>query len=98
MLATAIGFREVFPMYHQVDQAFQWVVSPKQWNKVENVNQVLSIFNEVTNMVSESDYPTSNLFLLEVWRMKEILNFKCVDRNEYIRSMASKMALKFDKY
>jgi hypothetical protein len=38
MLATAVGFKEVFPRYHQVDQAFQWVVSSKQWEKVENVN------------------------------------------------------------
>jgi hypothetical protein len=73
-------------------------VSPEQWYKVENVNQVLAIFNEVMNMVSGSDYPTLNLFLPELWRMKEILNLKCVDSNEYIRSMVSKMALKFDKY
>jgi hypothetical protein len=66
MLATAVGFKEVFPRYHQVDQAFQWVVSSEQWEKVENVNQVLSVFNEVTNMISGSDYPTSNLFLPEV--------------------------------
>jgi hypothetical protein len=30
MLANTIGFREVFPRYHQVDQAFQWVVSSEQ--------------------------------------------------------------------
>jgi hypothetical protein len=73
-------------------------VSPEQWDKVENVNQILAVFNEVMNMVFESNYPTSNLFLPGVWRMKEILNLKCVDRNEYIRSMASKVTLKFDKY
>jgi hypothetical protein len=98
MLATAVGFKEVFPRYHQVDQAFQWVLSSEQWEKVENINQVLSIFNEVTNMVLGSDYPTSNLFLPEVWRMKEILQLKCVDRHDYIRSMAGKMTQKFEKY
>jgi hypothetical protein len=30
--------------------------------------------------------------------MKKKLNLKCVDRNEYLRPMASKMALKFDKH
>jgi len=65
---------------------------------VENVNQVWSVFNEVTNMVSGSDYPTSNLFLPKVWRMKEILQLKYVDRHDYIRSMAGKMAQKFEKY
>jgi hypothetical protein len=65
---------------------------------VENVNQVLSVFNDVTNVVSGSDYPTANLYLPKVWRMKEVLMNKCEDRNEYMRSMASKMMVKFDKY
>jgi hypothetical protein len=74
------------------------VVSPKQWDKVENVNQVLAVFNDMINVISRSDYPTSNQFLLEMWRMKEILGIKTVDRNEYIRSMIAKMSEKFDKY
>ncbi|XP_059429114.1 zinc finger BED domain-containing protein RICESLEEPER 2-like [Corylus avellana] len=65
---------------------------------VGNVNQVLSVFNDVTNVVSGSEYPTANLYLPEVWRMKEVLMIKCDDRNEYMRSMASRMIDKFDKY
>jgi hypothetical protein len=65
---------------------------------VENVCQLLAIFNEVTNIIPGSDYPTSNLFLLEVWRMKEILDKKCSDMNEYIQAMALKMNEKFEKY
>jgi hypothetical protein len=72
ILATAVQFKEVFPRYHQSDQAFQWLVSPEEWEKVENVNQILSIFNDVTNIVSDSEYPTSNLFLPKVWRIKEV--------------------------
>jgi hypothetical protein len=98
MLDTAIQFRDVFPRYHRVEQGFQWIVSPEQWEMVENVNQVLSVFNDVTNVVSGSDYPTANLYLPEVWRMKEVLMSKCEDRNEYMRSMAGKMMGKFDKY
>ncbi|XP_059436160.1 zinc finger BED domain-containing protein RICESLEEPER 2-like [Corylus avellana] len=98
MLDTAIKFKEVFPRYHRVEQAFQWVVTPEQWEMVGNVNQVLSVFNDVTNVVSGSEYPTANLYLLEVWRMKEVLMIKCDDRNEYMRSMASRMIDKFDKY
>ena len=64
------------------------MVTLEQWDRVENVNQVLGVFNDVTNVVSGSDYPTSNLFLPEVWRMKEILDTKVVDRNEYMRLMA----------
>jgi hypothetical protein len=52
----------------------------------------------VTNIVSGSDYPTSNLFLSEVWGMKEVLHKKSMDKNEYMRSMTAKMLEKFDKY
>jgi hypothetical protein len=65
---------------------------------VENVNQVLLVFNDVTNVVSGTDYPTANLYLLKVWRMKEVLMNKCEDKNEYMRSMTTKMMVKFDKY
>ena len=84
MLSIAIGFKEVFPRYSNIELAFQWVVSAEEWEKVENVNQFLATFNEVTNIVSGFDYPTSNLFLLEVWRIKEILNIKSMDWNGYI--------------
>jgi hypothetical protein len=98
MLETAIKFREVFPRYNRVEQAFLWVVSLEEWENVENVNQVLTVFNDVTNIVSGSDYPTSNLFLPEVWRMKEIVDVKAGDKNEYMRLMAARMSDKFDKY
>jgi hypothetical protein len=65
---------------------------------VENVNQVLLVFNDVTNVVSRTDYPTTNLYLPEVWRMKEVLMNKCEDRNDYIRSISTKMMIKFNKY
>jgi hypothetical protein len=62
MLDTIIQFRDVFSRYHRVEQIFQWVVSPEQWKIVENVNQVLSVFNDVTNVVSGTEYPTTNLY------------------------------------
>ena len=98
MLETAIKFRGVFPRYHRVEHAFLWVVSSEEWEKIENVNQVLVVFSDVTNIVSGSDYPISNLFLPDVWRMKEIVDVKAGDRNEYMRLMTGRMSDKFDKY
>ncbi|KAM4103132.1 hypothetical protein ACJW30_06G056300 [Castanea mollissima] len=45
-----------------------------------------------------SEYPTANIFLPEVWKIKEILNEKSLDENDYINAMACKIKLKFDKY
>ena len=55
-------------------------------------------FEEVTNVISGNEYPTANIFLLEVWKIKEILNEKSLDENDYIKTMACKLKLKFDKY
>ncbi|KAA8516213.1 hypothetical protein F0562_019392 [Nyssa sinensis] len=48
--------------------------------------------------VKGTEYPTANLFLSELWRIKVLLNEKSVDDNEFIRAMASMMKAKFDKY
>ncbi|XP_042988803.1 zinc finger BED domain-containing protein RICESLEEPER 1-like [Carya illinoinensis] len=93
MLDAAIQFKEVFPRYGDRDRCFEWVPTVEEWGQVENVCQLLAIFNEVTNIVSGSDYPTANLFLSEVWRMKDILGKKSRDENEYMKSMPSKSEL-----
>ncbi|XP_062170979.1 zinc finger BED domain-containing protein RICESLEEPER 2-like [Alnus glutinosa] len=98
MLAAALEFKGVFPMYSYIDSGFIWLPSDEDWDKVGNVCQLLGVFNQVTNIVSGSDYPTANLFLPEVWRMKEVLATKCKDENEYIKAMAYKMSTKFQKY
>ncbi|XP_042962435.1 zinc finger BED domain-containing protein RICESLEEPER 1-like [Carya illinoinensis] len=98
MLAIALEFREVFPRYGDRDQGFNYVPSVKDWTKVENVCQILAVFNEVTNIISGIKYPTTNLFLPEVWRIKEVLNKKSLDQNDCIQAMVVKMNTKFDKY
>jgi hypothetical protein len=66
--------------------------------KVENICHVLEVFNEVTKIISMSNYPTANLFLPGVWRIKDVLGKKCRDENGNIRTMTQKMNLKFGKY
>ncbi|XP_038681496.1 zinc finger BED domain-containing protein RICESLEEPER 2-like isoform X1 [Tripterygium wilfordii] len=48
--------------------------------------------------MSGSEYPTSNLFLSEIYRVKEVLKSKALDENDYIKDMVLKMNEKFDKY
>ncbi|KAG2708411.1 hypothetical protein I3760_05G192200 [Carya illinoinensis] len=52
MLDAAIQFKEVFPRYSDRDRCFEWVPTVEEWGQVENVCQLLAIFNEVTNIVS----------------------------------------------
>ncbi|KAI8567951.1 hypothetical protein RHMOL_Rhmol02G0160900 [Rhododendron molle] len=98
MLSAALEFKDVFPRYSERDLGFAYVPSYEEWDKVERVCQFLEIFNDVTNIISGSEYPTSNLFLTEVWRIKEILDKSIEDSDDCIRLMAIRMKLKFDKY
>jgi hypothetical protein len=52
----------------------------------------------VKQIISVSNYPTINLFLPKVWRIKDALSKKCRDENGYIRAMTQKMNLKIEKY
>jgi hypothetical protein len=90
MLSAALEFREVFPRYEDMDQSFRWVPTAKDWVKVENICHVLEVFNEMTKIISGSNYPIANLFLPEVWRIKDVLGKKYRDENGYIRTMAQK--------
>jgi hypothetical protein len=74
------------------------VPTPKAWDKFETVCELLGVFNRITKIVSQSDYLTTNLFSLKIWRMKDVLTKKCEDPNDYIQSMAVRMKTKFDKY
>lgn len=68
------------------------------WEKVEAIFSVLEAFNVVTNIVSGTHYLTSNLFLAEIRKVKQILDRKSFDRNLHIRAMVGEMKMKFDIY
>lgn len=60
--------------------------------------EFLEVFNEATNVFSGYEYPTSNPFLPEIWKIKEVLLLTCANDCEFMRGMAFKMKEKFDKY
>lgn len=70
----------------------------EEWEHVESVCEVLKVFKVCTNIISGSDYPTTNLYLIEVFRLKETLDKGARSENVFIRDMVTKMKEKFDKY
>ncbi|XP_031267560.1 zinc finger BED domain-containing protein RICESLEEPER 2-like [Pistacia vera] len=98
MLVLAIQYRDVFPMLVQLDNNFTCAPIDKDWEKLEKVCEILEAFNSVTNVISGSEYPTSNLFLQEIVDIKELLDEKCSDDDDFIWLMMGKMKEKFDKY
>ncbi|KAL0284896.1 UNVERIFIED_CONTAM: Zinc finger BED domain-containing protein RICESLEEPER 1 [Sesamum calycinum] len=98
MLAAAIKFKDVFPRFADRELHYDTCPSAEDWTKAEKVCSVLELFWTATHIVSGSDYPTSNLFLNEVSRVKVLLDKKALENDIFIRDMVAKMKSKFDKY
>ncbi|XP_073130770.1 zinc finger BED domain-containing protein RICESLEEPER 2-like [Henckelia pumila] len=98
MLSTALEFKDIFPRYQQRDASYNSLPSEDDWEKVRVVCSFLEEFNEVTHIISGSKYPTSNLFLPELYNIKKLLNEKNVGEGSFMNDMRNKMKRKFDKY
>ncbi|XP_012828566.1 PREDICTED: zinc finger BED domain-containing protein RICESLEEPER 2-like [Erythranthe guttata] len=90
--------KDVFPRFADREPHFEKCPTNEDWKKVEKVCSVLEVFWTATHIISGSDYPTSNLFLNEVSRVKVMLDQKSSDTDSFIQDMVKKMKIKFDKY
>ncbi|XP_075491716.1 zinc finger BED domain-containing protein RICESLEEPER 1-like isoform X5 [Primulina tabacum] len=98
MLSTALKFKDVFPRYQQRDPTYNYLPSDEDWEKVIVVCSFLEEFNEVTHIISGSEYPTSKLFLPELYNIKKLLKNTNVGEDSFMADMIKKMKTKFDKY
>lgn len=90
MLASALKVKAVFPVYEDKDLSYSLCPTLEEWKKAEQVLEILEILYEATQVISGSDYRTSNQFLPVIWRVKEVLNTKILDENHFIKSMVEK--------
>lgn len=98
MLNCAIKFKDVFPRFQDREQSYNFCPFAEDWEKAKKVCSVLEKFWECTHIISGSDYPTSNLFLQELVKIKKVLDAQVNDEDPFIRAMVRRMKTKFDKY
>ena len=98
MLSAALKFKIVFPAYKEREPHYTYEPSQEDWRKVEKVCQLLEVFTLATHVISGNDYPTANLYLPEVWRVKQVIDKAAEDEDYFMREMAAAMKVKFDKY
>ena len=58
----------------------------------------LAPFYHITNVISGSSYPTSNLYFMQIASIEMKLNELVTCEDEVINDMALRMKVKFDKY
>ncbi|XP_051150502.1 zinc finger BED domain-containing protein RICESLEEPER 2-like [Andrographis paniculata] len=98
MLAAALKFKIVFSEYQEREPHYTFAPSNEDWEKVEKVCKLLEVFNLATNLISGSEYPTANLYLSEVWKVKQVIDDATKDDDLFMIQMATQMKEKFDKY
>ncbi|GKB46171.1 zinc finger BED domain-containing protein RICESLEEPER 2-like protein [Tanacetum coccineum] len=80
------------------DPSYKHSPSDDDWEKIESICETLQAFNSCTNIISGSDYPTSNLYFGEVQYIKQVLDRQFNDYREWLTKMVKPMKEKFDKY
>ncbi|GJW58149.1 zinc finger BED domain-containing protein RICESLEEPER 2-like protein [Tanacetum coccineum] len=93
MLSTAITFKEAFSMYEVREPLYKHCPSDDDWEKIESIYKTLEAFDACTNIVSGSDYPTSNLYFGEVQYIKQVLDRQFND--EHLRCKFTMLELYF---
>lgn len=74
MLDVTLIFQEVWPWYKAKDGNYlQYLSNEDEWNKLVIVYDFLKKFNNISKVVFEIDYPITNLYFIEVFRIKNIL-------------------------
>ena len=98
MLESAIKYRHVFNSLTFNDRSYKLCPSNEEWERAEKMCAFLAPFYHITNLISGSSYPTSNLYFMQVYGIEKKLNENLYSEDEVMKDMATRMKVKFDKY
>lgn len=74
------------------------VPTKKDWDYARMIEPFLKIFYDTTKYISGSSYVASNIYMLEVFEIKEKIMEMCKSEDANIKEIAEKMKVKYDKY
>jgi hypothetical protein len=98
MLEIAIEYKDVFIRLKQRESLYTCLPTNSQWQFAKDVCGCLKLFNEVTELISGTKYPTSNLYFPKICRIKLAIEEWKKSSNSIIEMMATKMMEKFQHY
>ncbi|KAI0492967.1 hypothetical protein KFK09_027243 [Dendrobium nobile] len=98
MLDGVIYCRRAFQHLELSDSNYRNCPSSVEWEKVETIWQFLTHFYEITCVIYESKYPTTNLYFPCISTTYASLKHELLSGHEYIKRMTTRMIVKFEKY
>ncbi|KAD5507815.1 hypothetical protein E3N88_15518 [Mikania micrantha] len=98
MLESAMHYKLAFQGYALRDSNFEWFLTDEEWDRAEKVCKLLEVFLDATNLFSGTSYPTSNLFLVEIFKVKKEIVNAFISNDDFLKNMSVPMYEKFEKY
>jgi hypothetical protein len=98
MLQSALVYRRAFYSLSLRDSNFKCCPTSEEWRRAETMCDILKPFYNITNLISGSSYPTSNLYFGEIWKIECLIRSYLNSQDLLIQKMAGRMKEKFDKY
>ncbi|KAJ3691732.1 hypothetical protein LUZ61_020896 [Rhynchospora tenuis] len=101
MLQSAIYYKTAFIGYASSDPNYEWLPTDVEWENAEKVFKLLEGFDVTsltTTLFSNTLYPTSNLLLIEIFKVKKEICEAYLSEDGFTRGMSVSMFEKFEKY
>ncbi|CAJ2637459.1 unnamed protein product [Trifolium pratense] len=100
MLDIAIEYKDVFIRlnFKRCDPLYTCLPTNSQWQFAKDVCGCLKLFNEVTELISGTKYPTANLYFPKICKIKLAIEECKKSSNSVNEMMATKMMEKFQIY
>ncbi|XP_050207485.1 zinc finger BED domain-containing protein RICESLEEPER 2-like [Mercurialis annua] len=98
MIYSALFYQNAFVHLQLSDSNFKHCPSIDEWKKVEKICKFLRVFNDITCLFSRTKYPTANMYFPLVFSAHLTLNEGIASEDAYVKSIAEKMLIKFNKY
>ncbi|KAJ4791497.1 Zinc finger BED domain-containing protein DAYSLEEPER [Rhynchospora pubera] len=98
MLESVIHYKKAFEGYALRDSNFGWLLNDIEWANAKKVCKLLEVFSVATNLFSGTLYPTSNLFLMEIFKVKKMICEAYLSSDCFTSDMSVPMFEKFEKY
>ena len=95
MLQSTLHCKKVFSHLEVVNENIIHFPRHDEWVRIKKFYTFLKVFYEVSCAFSGSKYPTSNLYLPNVVRVKLVLKDEMEKGDGFMKSMATRMSTKF---
>jgi hypothetical protein len=98
MLDIAIEYKDVFIRLKQRESLYTCLPTNSQWQFAKDVCGCLKLFNEVTELMSGTKYPTPNMYFPKICQIKLTIEECKKSSNSIMKMMATKMMEKLQNY